>query len=147
MSEWNESNVKTSEFIFIANMSLDKLWTPFDFYTSWPAMSEWNESNVKTSEFIIHSNMSLDKLWTPFDFYTSWPAMSEWNESNGGGGGNRTHVRKHCTQAPTCLVCLLVFRQLSRRQTGFSMPYPSFSLTRHQRKECQASLLIDTFSG
>ena len=41
----------------------------------------------------------------------------------GGGGGNRTRVRKYYSHASTCVVSLFQLRTPVRRLTGFLDPY------------------------
>jgi hypothetical protein len=45
------------------------------------------------------------------------------HDKSGGGGGNRTRVRKYYPHASTCVVSLFKLRVPVRRLTGFLEPY------------------------
>jgi len=60
----------------------------------------------------------------------------------GGGGGNRTHVRKHYIQVSTCLSCLLSFGIRNAGKRAFLIPISLF-LAWSTGEMLQASLLTD----
>ncbi len=64
----------------------------------------------------------------------------------GGGGGNRTRVRKHYSQASTCVDCLLIVRPRDAGNQAARNPI-SLNLASGAEEDPKASPLIDAISG